>query len=154
MEHEDPVSRYQVTRLKDLINQMVRCCEDRRLYEHQRFDLPYAWVKCLLLFSGERYLTVKSLAEKLDVAKSRVTKIVDGLVDKGLVLRMEDPSDARVKLISLTKKGEEKVREVQEFHLGIHGKILTQMTPEERSSVLSCLERLHVAMEVVKESLS
>ncbi|MBU2487918.1 MAG: MarR family transcriptional regulator [Proteobacteria bacterium] len=154
MKNSESISQYQVLRLRDLINEMVRCCEDRRLYEHHRFDVPYAWVKCLLHFDGERYLTVKTLAEKLDVAKSRVTKIVDGLVEKGLVLRMEDPGDARVKLISLTKKGEEKLREVQEFHLMIHGKILMQMAPEERIALISHLERLRAAMEVVKESFS
>ena len=68
---------YQTSRLQDLINEIVQCCEDKRLYESQRFGVPYAELKCLMLFDGERYLTVKGIAQKLDVAKSRVTKLIN-----------------------------------------------------------------------------
>ena len=143
----------QVRRLKDLIAEMVRCCEDRRLYEHGRFGLPYAEVRCLLLFSGERYLTVKTLSEKLDVAKSRVTKILDRLEEKALVRRLLDPADARVVLIGLTAAGMEKVKEIDAFHQDIHGRILARMNEGERHDLLFQLEKLRSAMESVKATL-
>ena len=67
---------YQTQRLQDLMAEMLQCCEDRKLYESQRFGLPHAELKCLMLFDGQRYLTVKNMAQNLDVAKSRVTKLV------------------------------------------------------------------------------
>ena len=87
---------YQISRLQDLINQIVHCCEDKRLYESQKFGLPYAELRCLMLFEGERYLTVKGIAQRLEVAKSRVTKLINGLTEKGLVEMIEDPRDALV----------------------------------------------------------
>jgi len=142
---------YQTLRLKGLISEMVQCCEDRKLYESQRFGLPYSELKCLMLFDGERYLTVKGIAQKLEVAKSRVTKIIDGLIEKRLVKRIDDPDDARVKLISLTPEGEKTSREIDAFHRDIHRKILLQMDSDERKSVLFYLELLRSAMEAVKE---
>ena len=58
-----------------------------------------------MLFNGEHYLTVKDMAQKLDVAKSRITKLAKNLMTKGLIRQINDPMDARVRLISLTSKG-------------------------------------------------
>jgi len=144
---------YQTLRLQSLISEMLQCCEDRRIYESQKLGLPYAEVKCLMLFNGERYLTVKGMAQKMEVAKSRITKITDGLIDKGLAKRIDDPNDARVKLISLTSVGKKKSEEITTFHRSIHRKILMQMNTDERKKVLSRMELLRSSMEAVKEQL-
>lgn len=145
--------KYQTQRLQDLITQMLHCCEDRKLYQSQRFNLPHAELKCLMLFNGERYLTVKGVAQKLDVAKSRVTIIVDGLIRKRLAEQTNDPKDARVRLISLTAAGQTKYAEIDAFQKEIHRKILLQMAPEERKNALSYLELFRSAMEAVKQEL-
>lgn len=142
---------YQTSRLRDLISEILQCCEDRRFYESQKFGLPYAELRCLMLFRGERYLTVKGIAERMDVAKSRVTKILKGLIGKGLVEQIDDPKDARIKLIMLTPAGHGKSREIEAFQRGLHRKILLNMHLDERKSMLSYLELLRSAMEAVKE---
>jgi DNA-binding MarR family transcriptional regulator len=142
---------YQTLRLQDLIREMVECCEDRKLYESQKFSLPYAELKCLMLFKGERYLTVKGIAERLQVAKSRVTKIVNGLNKKGLVEQIDDPKDGRIRLISLNPAGQEISEKIENFQRGLHRQILLQMSLDERKNVLSYLEMLRAAMEAIKE---
>ena len=144
---------FQTRKLQDLMSQVVGCCEDRKFYESQRYNLLYAEMRCLMLFEGERYLTVKGIAQKLDVAKSRVTRIVDGLIEKRLVERMEDPKDGRIKLVNLTPTGLKKSEEIGAFRREICYKILTQMGAEERRILLSSLDLLRAAMEAVKASL-
>jgi DNA-binding MarR family transcriptional regulator len=144
---------YQTFRLRNLILEMVQCCEDRKLYESHTFGLPYSELKCLMLFDGERYLTVKGIARRLDVAKSRVTKIVNGLIEKGLVKQIDDPGDARIRLISLTPKGEKESDEIAAFESEIHRKILLEIGPDERKDVLSHLEVLRSGMEAVKGTI-
>jgi DNA-binding MarR family transcriptional regulator len=144
---------YQTLRLKDLIAEMLKCCEERKLIESQKLGLPYAELKCLMIFGGEKYLTVKGMAGKLDVAKSRVTKIVNSLTEKGLVERVDDPRDARIKLISRTHEGWKKSEEIEAFQKEVHRKILLQLGVDERKDVLSRLEVLRSAMEAVKEEL-
>jgi len=151
--NRDDLLTYQSLQLKDLIKEIVKCCEDRKLYESQKFGLPYAELNCLMQFNGERYLTVKGISQKLDVAKSRVTKIINGLIVKGMVEQINDPQDARIKLISLTPKGKRKTEELGAFLKGIHRQILTQMDQEERKNMLSYLQLLRSAMEVVKAQL-
>ncbi len=123
------------------------------LFESHKFNLPQAELKCLMLFLGERYLTAKGIALKMDVAKSRVTLIIEGLIRKDLVQRVEDPKDGRVKLISLTPKGLRKTEEIEAFVKGVHEIILLQMKPSERKTVLSSLEFLRACMEIVKAQL-
>lgn len=145
--------KYQTLRLQDLIQEIVKCCQDRKLYESQKFGLPYAELNCLMKFHGERYLTVKGISQKLDVAKSRVTKIVNGLIEKGMVEQINDPKDARIRLISLTLAGQRKSEEIDAFLKELHRKILLQMDHDERKKMLSYLELLRSAMEAVKEQL-
>jgi DNA-binding MarR family transcriptional regulator len=145
--------RYQTQRLQDLIVEMLHCCEDRKLYQSQKFHLPYSELKCLMLFNGERYLTVKGIAQRLEVAKSRVTKIVNSMATRGLVEQTDDPNDGRIRLIALTPDGKRRSQEIDSFQKEIHRKILLQMSPEERKSTLSNLEVFRSAMEAVKEEL-
>lgn len=149
--HSDELLHYQTTRLQNLIGEMIECCEDRKIFQSRKFELPDSELKCLMLFNGERYLTVKGIAQRLEVAKSRVTKIIDGLIGKRLVRRIEDPDDGRIKLISLTPMGEEKSKEIEAFQREIHEKILLNLEVDERKTVLSNLDLLRSAMEAVKE---
>ncbi len=149
----DKLLDYQTSRLRDLIAEIISCCEDRKLYESKRFDLTLTEVKVLLLFCGERYLTLKGIAARLEVAKSRVTKIMEGMIRKGLVERTEDPKDARVKLISPTALGRSKIRELEDFYQEVHRNVLLQMDSLKRKELISNLEVLRTSMEAVKETL-
>ena len=142
---------YQAHRLQELIAEMLKCCEDRKVYESGKFALPPAELKCLLLFDGQRYLTVKDSAQKLEVAKSRVTKLLKGLKEKQLVEEIDDPKDARVKLISLTPEGHTRFDEITAFQRELYRTLLLQVDKDKRNHVLSNLELLRSAMEAVKE---
>jgi DNA-binding MarR family transcriptional regulator len=144
---------YQTEKIELLIGEMVECCDDRKWYESKKFDLPYAEIKCLMLFNGEHYLTVKDMAQKLDVAKSRITKLVKNLKSKDLIRQIDDPMDARVRLVSLTSRGAALSREIKAFQTDIHRQLLLQMEPAERKNALIYLETLRSAMEAVKEKL-
>lgn len=144
---------HQTNHFQKLIQEIVHCCDDRKLYESQKFFIPCAEIKCLTLFDKERSLTVKKIAQIMDVAKSRVTKLLENLENKGFVQSVSDPADARIKLVSLTQQGWEKAEEIRKFQKSIHYKILERFSEDERQKTLSCLESLRSAMEAVKLQL-
>ncbi|OGP51130.1 MAG: hypothetical protein A2Y79_03305 [Deltaproteobacteria bacterium RBG_13_43_22] len=123
------------------------------MFQSHKFLLTPAELRCLLLFHNEKYLTVKGIAQKLEVAKSRVTKIMEGLLNKKLVQSIDDPEDARVKLFSLTTSGLKKTSEIDNFIKEIHNELLMNLKPEDRKSVLHSLELLRSSMKVVKAKL-
>jgi DNA-binding MarR family transcriptional regulator len=146
-------TEYEASRMKNLIEEISFCCQERVSYQSKKFELTPAELRSLLLFKDERYLTVTALAQKLEVSKSRVTKILDGLLKKKMVHRIDDPEDARIKLISLTPAGQKKAKEIDGFMTDLHHHLVLTLKPEDRKSVLASLEMLRASMEVVKERL-
>ncbi|MEW6219431.1 MAG: MarR family transcriptional regulator [Thermodesulfobacteriota bacterium] len=149
-----PDNRPQIQRLRRLIAEIHYCCRNRLAEEARRFELTPAEVRCLLLFERHRYITGLEVADLLEVAKSRATVIIDGLEVKDLVKRLPDPTDARVKLVCLTPAGQQKMRELDEFILGLHGRLMEQIDPAQRPMVLAALEILHISMETMKRQLA
>ncbi len=144
---------FQAEKLQTLINELVKCCEDRQTYETQRFGLPCSEARCLLLFKDERYLTVKCLARRMGLAKSRVTKLISGLLDKKLVERISDPQDTRYKLICLTRAGQDRLLEIESFQQQLFTDLLSRLSPEDRDHALFHLEKIRDSMEAVKRTL-
>jgi DNA-binding MarR family transcriptional regulator len=145
------ISQYQVEKFQETIAKLFQCCQERMQYQCERFNLPDAELRCLTLFGEERYLTAKSIAHKMNVVKSRVSKIIEGLISKKLIQRIKDPEDSRISLLSLTPDGQIKLNEINQFLNDIHGRVLSQMAPDQRQSVLTNLDILKASMEAVKE---
>jgi DNA-binding MarR family transcriptional regulator len=149
----DTLLDYQTARFQELTEEIVSCCQDRTSYLSRKFGIPEAEVRCLMLFEGERYLTPKGIAQRLDVSKSRVTKLIEGLAQKKLVERAADFKDARVKLISLTPEGQRKWQAIVAISRELHEKVLLELEPEHRKTILSSMEELRSSMEAVKKEL-
>ncbi len=133
------LKEYQAGRLRQLIEEIIHCCQERVLFQSQKFNLTPAELRCILLFTNEKYLTAKGMAQKLEVAKSRVTKIMEGLIHKKLVQCIDDPDDARVKLIRLTPAGQNKFNEIDGFISEIHHQLLMNLNSGDRKSILHSL---------------
>ena len=147
------ISEYQLDKFQELIAKLFQCCQERMQYQCDRFQLPDAEFRCLLLFGDERYLTAKSITHRMNVVKSRVSKIIDGLIRKDLIQRIADPEDSRVKLLSLTSVGQKKINEIKRFMEDVHGQVLSQMAPDQRQTMLTNLDILKASMEAVKEMM-
>jgi len=145
------ISEYQLDKFQELITRLFHCCQERMQYQCERFQLPDAEFRCLVLFGDERYLTAKSIALKMNVVKSRVSKIIGGLIKKNLIQRIADPEDSRVNLLSLTSAGQKKLNEINQFMEDVHGQVLTQMAPDQRKAMLTNLDILKASMEAVKD---
>jgi DNA-binding MarR family transcriptional regulator len=147
------VPDYQLKQFQELIMRLFQCCQERMQYQCERFELPDAEFRCLMLFGAERYLTAKGIAHRMNVVKSRVSKIVDGLIKKKLIQRIKDPEDSRISLLSLSADGQEKINNINKFLQNIHYEVLLQMAPDQRKAVLTNLDILKASMEAVKEMM-
>lgn len=137
----------QVQRFQELIYKLYQCCQDRMQSQSERFELPDAELRCLRLFGQERYLTSKGISHQMGVVKSRVTKIIEGLVNKGFIQRLKDPEDSRITLLSLTAQGQKKLTLINQYVASVNLGILSLMTPEQRNTLLAHLEVLQVSMK-------
>jgi DNA-binding MarR family transcriptional regulator len=147
------VTEYQLNKFQELIARLFQCCQERMQYQSERFQLPDAELRCLGLFGEERYLTAKNISHKMNVVKSRVSKIIDGLLKKGLIQRIKDPEDSRVQLLSLTPEGQKKINEINVFVEDVCSQVLSQISPDQRQTMLTNLDILKASMEAVKEMM-
>ena len=81
--------------------------------------LPLTWFDALaqLRMAPAQRLTMGQLATALLFSKSGLTRLVDRLVEAGLVRRLARPGDRRSLHIALTDAGEEKYRQALPIHL-------------------------------------
>lgn len=147
------VSPHQLENFRDLMTSLMRCCQERSQYQCDRFDLPDAELRCLMLFTDERYLTPKNIAQRMNVAKSRVTRIMDGLRKRGLIKRTRDPEDSRISLLSLTPEGKAKLAEISDFMAETHRGVLEQFSAEQRQVLINSLGSLKLSMEALKDKM-
>jgi len=145
------VSEHQLLQFQNLMTRLFQCCQERMQYQSERFGIPDAELRCLLLFQDERYLTSKGIAHKMRVVKSRVSKIINSLIKRQLILKVKDPEDSRINLFSLTPLGQMKLEEINLFLRSIHHETLQQMAPEQRTTMLTNLDLLKASLEAVKE---
>ena len=147
------IPEFQLQQFQELITRLFQCCSERMQYQSDRFQLPDAELRCLLLFGDERYLTPKGIAQKMNVVKSRITKIIDGLLKKKLIQRIKDPEDSRISLLSLTPKGHKKISDIKDFLNEVHEQVLLQFPLEQRQNLLMSLDMLKSSMESVKHMM-
>jgi DNA-binding MarR family transcriptional regulator len=108
----------------------------RRIAKPKRFlpgagDLPPAQGIVLRIVAMRESLSVKEIAELLQVSGSAVTQIVDALVKAGLLMRETNPEDRRTLRLSLTGEGRSKLEEFKKTHLENLGLILTPLSEPE-----------------------
>lgn len=95
--------------------------------------------------------TVKELAERVDRSVSRTSRLVDHLVTRGLVERLEDASDRRVRRLRLSKKGAEFMDEIQRLRIERVMRMLALLTEEEREVVDQAMELLARAARGIRD---
>lgn len=83
----------------------------------------------------------------MGVVKSRITKLIEGLVNKGLVQRFKDPEDSRITLLRLTAKGQAKLKQINDHLRATNAEVLSRMTPTQREDLLRHLDTLRISMK-------
>jgi DNA-binding MarR family transcriptional regulator len=91
----------------------------------------------------DRLLSMSALAEATMLTRSGITRLIDGLVDCGLIERVSCAKDARVSYAKLTDAGYEKLREAGCTHIaGIQRLFLEHFSAEEIDQLAGLLGRL------------
>ncbi|WP_019155756.1 MarR family winged helix-turn-helix transcriptional regulator [Robertmurraya massiliosenegalensis] len=90
------------------------------------------------------------LAEEFEVKKSAITAIITRLCDKGFIQRTRDEKDRRVVYLTLTEKGEEFYRKVEERVNQLVQGLISQFEPSEIEQFIGTYEKLNRAFIELK----
>lgn len=108
--------------------------------------------RLLVLLANERTLSAQHACRVIGMDKASVSRCfkrmhVDGLITMGL-----DPDDGRLRLASLTAKGQALHDEIRELALERERALLAPLSPQERGVLVDLLRRLHDNLPAVEEA--
>lgn len=118
---------------------------DRGLRE--RAGMPSTWFEALLrLHRHGDAMPVGQLGDQLSFTSGGATRLVDRLVDEGLVARADCPSDRRVQWVNLTEDGTRRLSDALDVHLtDLHTHFGDLTTSDERARLVEILDRFRPA---------
>ena len=91
---------------------------------------------------------IGDVSERFDITNAAASQLVDKLVQSGFIQREEDPHDRRAKLLNLTDKGRELIRQGIEERYRWVDELAGKLTAEERAKVT---EALNIMTQAAKE---
>ena len=92
-------------------------------------------------------MTIGELSNKMYLAFSTTTDLIDRMEKNELVQRVRDEQDRRVVRIHLLEEGERIIQEVIEKRQQYLEEVLKQFEPEQVANLSTLLEKLHQAMK-------
>ncbi len=98
-------------------------------------------------------ISPKGIIKLTIMDKSRVTRAIDGLVAKKLLVRKSDPADKRATLLQLTSKGEDLYDKISAMALKVQRRFTTSMTDEEQIVLERVLVKLDGALNQLESEL-
>lgn len=114
-----------------------------------QFDLTISQhsVLAFLKANSEKGLPLNAIGELLSLSSPNITSVVDRLQEKKLVVRTNHETDRRVKIIRLTRSGEELERRVFEVHGQRIGRMLGELDKKDLEALITILRKVRHSLE-------
>lgn len=135
--------------------QAMRNMAEKILYP---YDLTVEQMHLLKNMSVDTGMTQKALGGRVNKSPANLTRMLDRLEMKALIVRRQDPGDRRVCLVFLTDKGIALVQQVHVTFKSFSARMHHGISDEMQQVVKACLEtmRLNIermTLELEKETL-
>src|SRR5437764_15143564 len=99
------------------------------------FDFSLPQMATLLLLDEEGELTIKQVAEDLGRSVSATSRLLDQLVERGMVSRREDERDRRSKRIAITEKGRLLIATLEQRRADVQIAVMEYYSAEEQVEI-------------------
>jgi DNA-binding MarR family transcriptional regulator len=119
--------------------QDIRNMAEKILYP---YDLTVEQMHLLKNMSVDAGITQKALGETVNKTPANLTRILDRLEMKTLIVRRPDSGDKREKLVFLTDRGMSLVEDVHETFQLFSARMLGEISEETQQQVRSCLQTM------------
>lgn len=104
----------------------------------------------VLLHKGP--LPVNTIGKKVLLTSGSITTAVDRLEQKGLVERVDSPTDRRVRLVSLTREGTKQIKIAFAEHQKHLEVAVSPLTKEEQRQLVELLKKLGQGADLLRVS--
>ena len=143
MANSDPaILRKAVSRLYDAFREAAETVGnissfDISIRQHQTMSLV-----CRLTEEKPNGVTLKELAEAMKLAPATVSELVESLVKKNFLQRIQNPEDRRAVQITLTEHGQTLLDQCIKCVDNLCEELLSNLSASERTAMLGALEKI------------
>jgi DNA-binding MarR family transcriptional regulator len=109
-------------------------------------DLTFPQYNAMLAVREQGEVSVKHLAERLNVSPPSASTMVDRLVEMGLLERQPNPADRRAVLIRLSAQGQESIDALENSILGFLVELMEELGPEAASQWRGIYDKIQAIM--------
>ena len=114
--------------------------------DYKTGDHEFVFRILMLLSENPGTLTMSELSTELSVPLSTATRIVDGLVQREMVERVQDPKDRRVVRVGMSKNGRKLYETGREYSKQRITRLLKDFSAEEQMQLVSLMNKLFDAL--------
>ena len=133
--------------LANLTFNLLARCQEKENHIAEAHGLLEAEFKCFRLMSSEESLNNQEIAKRMKLSPGRVTRIMDGLVEKGYMERELNTKDRRNMVLSLSRKGKILAHKINGAYVKVHQDILQEIDAAQHKPLLIAMEHLLAAVE-------
>lgn len=137
MTTDETLNELLVKLFKDIMEIEGRC-----LVNDEFKDLTYNDFHVIEAIGTQEPKSMSTVAKLMDVTTGTLTKAMDGLTEKGYVVRERSKQDKRVVWVYLTDKGKAAYAHHEEFHRKMIANIKAQLTEQETPILIYSLAKL------------
>lgn len=114
----------------------------RWLLAERDFDLTFEQLMVLYILDEKDGQNLRDLAILADRERTTMTRMVDGLERRSLVVRVPDKTDGRSKLVYLTRRGRQRTAELEDLKQQFMRDAFKGLTRAEITKATKVLERI------------
>jgi DNA-binding MarR family transcriptional regulator len=131
--------------MADLTYELLENCQIKIERTAHKLNLTVAEFKLLRSIQDGEKLSAGSLAKRLGLSSSRITRIIDGLVKKEMVRKDVGGNDRRVVDVQLTPIGVDTRNQLKDMYVSVHRDIIDLLPSDTGESVMLAMEKLREA---------
>jgi DNA-binding MarR family transcriptional regulator len=132
--------------LAELTFNLLATCQEKESRLAEQYGLTQAEFRCLRSFGTEDNFNNKSIAGRMNLSPSRLTRIIDRLVKKDYIIREINNTDRRNMCVCLSSKGIRIVELLNKSYIDIHQEILENIDESQHSPLIEAMTNLLSAL--------
>ena len=133
---------YQIGEISRLVHKRVT-----EIFDERKFDVTVEQFGILAMLWYEEGVKQQDIADKLKRNKATITRIIENMMKRNLIVQIPDQLDKRNKLIYLTQKGKLLQKEMVESSGMVYYQVLNKIDAKEISVVLEVLKQMKINLK-------
>ncbi len=126
----------------DLTKAMVKGWKAELVAHIGDANLSPAQVGILMALQRHEPCSGRELADDLDISRSAVTQMLEGLLEQGYVDRQEDSDDRRINSLALSNTGKQLVQELEKIRKQFFDRLTCELDDQELVQLISLNQKL------------